>query len=929
MNFKKIVSLFFITALIILAPKAGAQNIGSLKDVVPTGFSFTMDLYPGYTDSDVQQLQKVLNADVDTTVAIDGDGSRGHETRYFGDKTKAAVIKFQEKYRDSVLTPAGLTRGNGIVGKLTRTKLNLLVGVMNTYDSIGVPDSTGTNVTTPSPTPITPVVTNNESAMSDCQFLELLISVGAILPGQANQARSAMSCPLVYTNTTPTLDVKVNGQDGIVTISSARNVTVSWTSTNMTSCSSPGGDKALSGSVSYFVEESGTFVFSCTGPYGTVTDSVAVSLTSDTGTNNTNSVTASCFANPTSVKTGEYVSWIATYSGGNGAYTLNWSGSDSLIGTSQYVSKSYTTAGSKSATVSVTSNGSTVTANCSATVTDAGTNNNNNGSNSLPITAYCSANPYSVYTNATTTWTVVAYGGSNYTYSWSGTDGLTGSSTSVLKSYSTAGQKTGTVAVGSSVSSSTANVNCNASVLAPYDYGYLSTASTTNKVLSLSGGTNDMVTIKQSSSLNLTSKMTLEAWIKPTSWAPGVDETSGVGDNVIISKGDVVGTSTIEYVLSVDNGKLAFSNGKSSLWVCSPVIPLNEWTHVAATIDENVGNVSLYVNGVLKTNICQGARGIFKKESSFNKFTAITESNIVAAANATSTSARNLHIGNFYNPACSADSQNGFIGEIDDVRIWSIPRSAFDIATSSKKSVKGATGLVAQYTFDDSSMKDSTTFANNGFQKGSAQAIEDITAMSAIATSTVSTSYSNFNYLSPTSYSDPDGLCLPEEPEVPEEVAPVEQFWGIVESVKECLPTNSTPMKLTQVKIKPCSTAGTSMVAILHTGETISSNAYIVIRDGYQKVPAVGESIRGEAVHDGGHECTNGDGELIGTVSGPLDAKPGDTCAAEQAATTNGQSGIDWNPFSGVETWEYFVPPVAVTHALVNTVSNIGHAFGL
>jgi ABC-type transport system substrate-binding protein len=43
---------------------------------------------------------------------------------YFGPKTKEAVIRFQEKYADEVLTPHNLSEGTGKIGPSTREKLN-------------------------------------------------------------------------------------------------------------------------------------------------------------------------------------------------------------------------------------------------------------------------------------------------------------------------------------------------------------------------------------------------------------------------------------------------------------------------------------------------------------------------------------------------------------------------------------------------------------------------------------------------------------------------------------------------------------------------------------------------------------------------------------------------------------------------------------
>jgi hypothetical protein len=88
-----------------------------------THFAITLGL--GDTGPEVREMQVFLNAQ-GFRIAESGQGSAGNETAYFGLLTKAAVIRFQEKYAEEILTPSGLTAGNGRWGPATRTVANRL-----------------------------------------------------------------------------------------------------------------------------------------------------------------------------------------------------------------------------------------------------------------------------------------------------------------------------------------------------------------------------------------------------------------------------------------------------------------------------------------------------------------------------------------------------------------------------------------------------------------------------------------------------------------------------------------------------------------------------------------------------------------------------------------------------------------------------------
>ena len=83
-------------------------------------FSFVASLRIGMKNQDITRLQTFLGQD---SLLY----PENLVTGYFGALTKQAVIRFQEKYANEILTPLGLSRGTGFVGPATLKKLNELV----------------------------------------------------------------------------------------------------------------------------------------------------------------------------------------------------------------------------------------------------------------------------------------------------------------------------------------------------------------------------------------------------------------------------------------------------------------------------------------------------------------------------------------------------------------------------------------------------------------------------------------------------------------------------------------------------------------------------------------------------------------------------------------------------------------------------------
>lgn len=88
--------------------------------------TFARPLKFGSIGEDVRRLQRFLN-ERGFLIKSSGPGSPNNESIVFGSLTAAALRRFQEAHRASILTPLGLQRGTGIFGSSTLMFVNALL----------------------------------------------------------------------------------------------------------------------------------------------------------------------------------------------------------------------------------------------------------------------------------------------------------------------------------------------------------------------------------------------------------------------------------------------------------------------------------------------------------------------------------------------------------------------------------------------------------------------------------------------------------------------------------------------------------------------------------------------------------------------------------------------------------------------------------
>ena len=291
------------------------------------------------------------------------------------------------------------------------------------------------------------------------------------------------------------------------------------------------------------------------------------------------SLYVSCYPSSTNVRTGESVTWTANVSGGNGYYSYNWYGTDSLYGSAQTLYKNYFSTGYKTASVTVTSNNQTITAQCNNTVNVYDNyyynNNNNYYYNQTPVYVTCRPSYNTAQTGSTIVWTAYPTGGNGYyNYSWSGTDGLYGSNQSVSMAYSNAGIKSAQVTVTSGNNTITQSCSNYVDITSNYyptysTYNTYSTVTTNQNALDIGCYADPSTSVKTNQPITWIAEV--QGGVAPYTYSwTGSDGLTGTESSIIKYYSASGSKSAVVTVRSAD-GKTGSRSCTNTVAVSNPV----------------------------------------------------------------------------------------------------------------------------------------------------------------------------------------------------------------------------------------------------------------------------------------------------------------------------------------------------------------------
>jgi hypothetical protein len=324
-------------------------------------------------------------------------------------------------------------------------------------------------------------------------------------------------------------------------------------------------------------------------------------------------------------------------------------------------------------------------------------------------------------------------------------------------------------------------------------------------------GNNDQVILPNSTDFNFTNQMTVELWMNsnltPQQW------------DALVAKGDDSWRVTL-----TATGKINFA-GNGAFGNLTSVATVNdgEWHHIAATY--NGSDAIIYIDGVLDKSIA-GTGTI-----------AVSTYQVALGAN--------LQI-----------TGRTYYGNMDEVRIWNVARTASQIAQSKNCELQGSeTGLVAYYKFNQGSA---------GVNNAGITTLTDATGNGHNGSLTyfglTNANYSNWFAGSPVS----TGVSVPAAPNV------LAQTYVLGETVADLVPASSESIAwysaatggsplATDVEV----TAGTYYVSAINTNGCESSRTSVAVTEIFAPVAF--------AVSGGGSTCADGAGvaiELSGSEEG-------------------------------------------------------------
>lgn len=219
-----------------------------------------------------------------------------------------------------------------------------------------------------------------------------------------------------------------------------------------------------------------------------------------------------------------------------------------------------------------------------------------------------------------------------------------------------------------------------------FPFNYVSAACpNTYSIRSLVTPTKYMRVI-DSVSLAPASTMTVEFWVKPLV----NPSTSGF----VVGK-DVAGSREYDFGLIANAGVLKpyaqMAGGETATAFSPTTIPLNTWTHLAYTWETTGNTFNYYVNGVL------------------DLATTYT-------TDPTNT-ATDLDIGRRLYDGLGAANNNAISAQIDDIRIWTVQRTAPEILANMRTEIDVASNLVASWHLNNSG-EDSSGNGNTALNLG-------------------------------------------------------------------------------------------------------------------------------------------------------------------------------------------------------------------